>query len=170
MARRVKTGRATKKTLSQQLAKQAETRIRNFNVSVDYTHIRRAKPNTQAWCMVALAIRDCIEGAHTVRVDTSFIRFSIGNTSNGGVRYAFPTPTKVVRPIQLFDQEANENKEHTIKPFGFQLSAIQGYINPMIRRSNSHPLPRTSNEPKSCVKRYRWNGQPVILDAEEGAE
>lgn len=162
---------ASKKRVTRELVKRASVadKIRNFSISVDWPHIRRAKPNTQAWCMVALAIRDCIEGAHTIRVDTSFIRFSIGNTHDGGVRYAFPTPARVVRPIQLFDSEAVENKEHTIKPFSFQLSAVQGYINPMLRRTQPGPSPRGAAQTKACVKRYRWNGAPVIVD-EEGGE
>lgn len=157
----------TNKSVRSGLLKSASDHVRNFTISVDEEHIKRAKPNTQAWCMVALAIRDCVEGAHTVRVDTSFIRFSIGNTGEGGVRYAFPTPVRVAKPIQLFDQSEVEDKSSVIKPFKFQLAAVQGYINPMIKRSQPGVAPRGRAQGKSCTKKYRWNGSPVYFEEKE---
>jgi hypothetical protein len=149
--------------LTEGLNKVTRNKIKGWKIRVTQDNIDRSKPNTQAWCMVSLAIRECIEGSHTIRVDSSFIRFSIGIAGEGGLRYAYPTPMVAVAPIQVYDHEAEQKLPSTVKPFEFSLQAVQAYVSPMLKHSSpEEPRPRGPNNPKARCKKYRWNGQPIL--------
>jgi hypothetical protein len=107
----------------------------NMRINVKANNVDRACTNNSHCCMIADAIRDRLNWATFIEVDTQTIRF---NDRKKGIRYIYLTPPEAQKAIVLFDQGVK------VPPFAFSLR--QAFLQTKIMRARQKKAVKRSSE------------------------